>query len=543
MPREPKNILIFSDGTGQAGGLHFDEHRSNIYKHYRATRVGPDSRIDPAVQVAFYDPGLGSQADGARLWGRGALRGIYNIVSQATGFGITANIIDCYAAIIRLYEDGDRIFLFGFSRGAYTARCIGGVLAYCGVPRHLPDNKPLKLDATSSQALAAYAVKHIYQFTESRPKTERNAYQRFLHDTRDLMAKDFRERHGANDATDRDKANVYPHFIGVFDTVAALGNWKKFVGFFAVFIAAALAVSFNLAWLFSLLSGTTVLTRLEAGTVFFAICTVTGTIALFVYLYTHIKFNFNVPGYTWMQKLKTFHVTAVWQKFYDTSLNRNVNYAKHAISIDENRADFRRVEWGSFDSSRPARDRLDNPWFEQVWFAGSHSDVGGSYPENESRLSDVGLKWMLACASVIPDGIVHDPAVLRMHPDSAGMQHDERKAGLGFVTRHFKINWRGRDRNLKPKATMHKSVYERFDLREPVLQHDVKLHYRPASLREHDDFKDAYTDDGSVRWRENDSRSAVAVNTEYRFDQRLVHERNGSFCRVARAQVNADKHS
>jgi Uncharacterized alpha/beta hydrolase domain (DUF2235) len=38
----PKNILIFSDGTGQAGGISFDERRSNIYKLYRATRVGPD---------------------------------------------------------------------------------------------------------------------------------------------------------------------------------------------------------------------------------------------------------------------------------------------------------------------------------------------------------------------------------------------------------------------------------------------------------------------------------------------------------------------
>lgn len=38
----PKNILIFSDGTGQAGGLLVDENRSNVYKLYRATRVGPD---------------------------------------------------------------------------------------------------------------------------------------------------------------------------------------------------------------------------------------------------------------------------------------------------------------------------------------------------------------------------------------------------------------------------------------------------------------------------------------------------------------------
>ena len=63
----PKNILIFSDGTGQAGGINFDEVRTNVYKLYRASRVGPDTRIDPSDQVAFYDPGLGSAADGGHL--------------------------------------------------------------------------------------------------------------------------------------------------------------------------------------------------------------------------------------------------------------------------------------------------------------------------------------------------------------------------------------------------------------------------------------------------------------------------------------------
>ena len=62
-----KNILIFADGTGLAGGLLPDEMRSNIYKLYRATRCGPDSTIHPSKQLAFYDPGLGSQTDGGRI--------------------------------------------------------------------------------------------------------------------------------------------------------------------------------------------------------------------------------------------------------------------------------------------------------------------------------------------------------------------------------------------------------------------------------------------------------------------------------------------
>ncbi len=129
----PKNILIFSDGTGQAGGIFVDESRSNIYKLYRATRVGPDSTIDPARQLAFYDPGIGSPGDSREIKIR-FLRKLYNMICQGTGLGITKNIIDCYAAILSLWRPADRIFLIGFSRGAYTVRCVGGVLSHCGVP-------------------------------------------------------------------------------------------------------------------------------------------------------------------------------------------------------------------------------------------------------------------------------------------------------------------------------------------------------------------------------------------------------------------------
>ena len=76
-----------------AGGITFDEDRTNIYKLYRATRYGPDSCIHPDEQVPFYDPGLGSPADGGFIFGKTG-RWLYNLVAQATGLGIAANIID-----------------------------------------------------------------------------------------------------------------------------------------------------------------------------------------------------------------------------------------------------------------------------------------------------------------------------------------------------------------------------------------------------------------------------------------------------------------
>ena len=135
-----RSIVIFSDGTGQRGGVYFDESRTNIYKLYRAARCGPDSLIPPERQLAFYDPGLGTRSTGSVL--TSFVRTIYNYVSQATGLGITHNIIDCYTAIIQLWRPGDRIFLFGFSRGAYTVRCLATALCLSGIPTQEGEDKP-----------------------------------------------------------------------------------------------------------------------------------------------------------------------------------------------------------------------------------------------------------------------------------------------------------------------------------------------------------------------------------------------------------------
>src|ERR1700682_5634014 len=103
-----KNILIFSDGTGQAGGLKPDQQLSNVYKLFRATRPGPDSPINPEEQVAFYDPGLGTERDEGRIHIR-ALQFVRKFASAAIGFGISRNITNCYEAIVKHYEPGDRI--------------------------------------------------------------------------------------------------------------------------------------------------------------------------------------------------------------------------------------------------------------------------------------------------------------------------------------------------------------------------------------------------------------------------------------------------
>ena len=313
-----RNILVFSDGTGQVGGYEFDEERTNVYKLYRATRVGPDSCIDPNEQAAFYDPGLGSRGQRGFLLGR--LGGwIYRKASQATGLGITQNIIDCYAALIRLAKPDDRLFFLGFSRGAYTARCIAAVVVLCGIPTRNLDGSKLPLDAAGSKKLAKYAVKHIYQFTPSRKEHEATSYQKFLLQTRDRLAIRFRMDCASFDTEHPIHPNNYPYFVGVFDTVAALGSLAEGFKFVALYAVAAAVIS----WLISLLPNVPLirsyLSFLHFAPIFLALAAIPIAIAFLIYISTHVKFDFKVPGYSLREQLRTFHFNTEWKHtFYDT---------------------------------------------------------------------------------------------------------------------------------------------------------------------------------------------------------------------------------
>jgi hypothetical protein len=483
----PKNIVIFSDGTGQAGGIHFDEARTNVYKLYRACRVGPDTRINPAEQVAFYDPGLGSAADGGHFK-VGWMRRIYNGLSMATGLGITRNIVDCYAAILSLYQEGDRIFLIGFSRGAYTVRSLAGVIAQCGIPRHMPDGSPLKRDPKSLQTLAEHAVKDVYQFCPSYARTRNHPYREFLLDTRNAIARQFREQYGSSSVVnDVEQSKVFPHFIGVFDTVAALGH--KGLGLLVVISAIALLAA--ILWV-----GHALEPYLPwAGWVAWLIDGVALAAALWAFVANYVKMAPAVPGYCFFKRLLTIHLAPAKHKFYDTTLNPNVPYAKHAISIDENRADFARVKWSPLDNTRTyTRDDRGNIFFEQVWFPGVHADIGGGYLENEARLSDNALNWMLAGASLIPDGLKHDGSVLRLSPDPSGPQHNEQAGGfLKLGVREIPVD----GTTQKSTSPMHKSVYRRFAAKE-VLLYDRIGAYRPDNMRVHVDFRQ-YFDSGQTQ--------------------------------------------
>ena len=475
-PFTGRNILIFSDGTGQAGGLLPDEARSNVYKLYRATRCGPDTRIDPDRQLAFYDPGLGSKSAAGEIK-IGFLRRLYNGLSSATGLGITHNITDCYAALIYLWRPGDRIFLFGFSRGAYTVRCLGGVLGLCGIPT-MKDGKPILRDPATIREIATEAVRRVYRHGSgaSEEKTPgAQARKEKLGKQRTALGKQFREKYKSDGPCD---SNAIPHFIGVWDTVAAVGLSAPALAAVRIVAAAIVAmVSAGVAWLAAGAFNLRFLLWFAGTAVGF------GLIGYLIYIAIRIKFATGLPGYKWFD---TLHLTSFKMAFFDRSLNRNVRYARHALAIDEMRADFDRVGWVN-DGDAPNRETDEGAWFQQYWFAGNHSDIGGSYAENESRLSDLALGWMSTEAKRA--GLIVNEDLLALFGRPNGPQHDECRVGISFLGRRFK--WREKPRNMVQNATIHWSVKKRFD--EPsVLIYDEEKPYRPVLLRHHKDYAAAY---------------------------------------------------
>jgi len=462
------NIIIYSDGTGQRGGLLFDERRSNIYKLYRATRCGPDSSINPAEQLTFYDPGLGTAPpghEGSGLFGTAA-RAFYNLVSQATGLGITANIIDCYAAIIRLWHPGDQIFLFGFSRGAYTVRCLSAVICMCGVPVRDKEGNSLRKNEKTTRGVAQEAVKKVYQHTESR-KMFQTQREKDLNSQREELADRFRRKYASADPVNPKKANAFPYFIGVFDTVAAVANPLVATSMFlvALLILAVLsaAISNRLNFHFGFW-------------IWFVGLIILGLLTAFVVLMNSlVRFEW---GLRQARKWWPVHFTKIHMEAEETDLNTEVSVARHAISIDEARKTFARVPWGgSYSESKtePAG------WFVQQWFAGNHSDIGGSYAENESRLSDISLGWMLEEA--VKAGLKCDTSVLHLYPDPTGPQHDETRSGL--------LHWARKVREMPNDAPLHPSVLERFKA-DAVLDYDMMKPYRPENLRNHIKVKENY---------------------------------------------------
>ena len=325
MPK--KRIVICADGTWNDPEK---EHPTNVLRLARAIRPQDMSGVQ---QVVFYDWGVGSYY--VRLRG-GVL-----------GLGLKKNIQDCYRFIVHNHDEGDEIFLFGFSRGAYTVRALAGFLNKCGIlGRDRADLIP-----------EAFA---FYKKRGSKPNDE--------------SSEEWRRAHCVGCRGEVD-------FLGAWDTVGALGIPNRVLAF-----------------------------------------------------------------------------VEEQDLFYDAEPGRGVRVARHAVAIDEKRADFSPTLW-------TAKEGVD---LKQVWFAGVHGDVGGGgRPRNCRRLSDVALAWMASEAR--KQGLALEDHL----PDGAGGLHEVEPR------RSYKKFWPllGKElRKVPVGALVHDSVRLRLELEDSD--------YDPAPLAE-----------------------------------------------------------
>ncbi|KAA9134177.1 DUF2235 domain-containing protein [Marinihelvus fidelis] len=151
-----KRLAIFTDGTWNSpekGG------ETNVL--HLARGVAPSH--DGVKQVAFYDWGVGTDRK--------------TMTGGITGVGIDKNIMDCYRFIVHNFDEGDELFLFGFSRGAYTARSLAGFIRNCGVLRRehasrIPDAYEMyrkRSDASGPNAPEPTAFRADYAWSDITP--------------------------------------------------------------------------------------------------------------------------------------------------------------------------------------------------------------------------------------------------------------------------------------------------------------------------------------------------------------------------------------
>lgn len=125
-----RRLIICCDGTWQSSVSDKENVPSNVTKLCRLIKRFSDKKTDKERkwhQLVYYDSGIGT----------GNLSGIESARQGGTGAGLQENVIEAYNFIVLNYQEGDEIFCFGFSRGAYTARAVAGLVADIGVLKPL----------------------------------------------------------------------------------------------------------------------------------------------------------------------------------------------------------------------------------------------------------------------------------------------------------------------------------------------------------------------------------------------------------------------
>ncbi len=122
--REKRHIVICCDGTGNE----ISENISNVLKLYRTLRKTEKTHPN---QLVFYDPGVGTLERPDPF--KELRQDIQLVIGLAFGYGLDDNVLGAYQFIVDNHREGDDIYLFGFSRGAYTVRVLAALIHKIGL--------------------------------------------------------------------------------------------------------------------------------------------------------------------------------------------------------------------------------------------------------------------------------------------------------------------------------------------------------------------------------------------------------------------------
>jgi len=193
-------IVIFCDGTWNSPTQAFPTH---VHRLFSVTKASVDQR-------PVYIPGVGTGVRQGNLLGK-----VFDkIGGGAFGWGLDQNIQQAYRALALSYRRGDEILIFGFSRGAYTARSLAGMIRKCGIIE----------DPTADRVAAAFRLYRL-PGPENHPDMDHIiARRRSLspHFATSQAELDWRARHPLRDVPS-DPPLVKIKYLGIWDTVGALG--------------------------------------------------------------------------------------------------------------------------------------------------------------------------------------------------------------------------------------------------------------------------------------------------------------------------------
>ncbi|MEO7364864.1 MAG: DUF2235 domain-containing protein [Sphingomicrobium sp.] len=195
-----KSIFLFADGTGNSSAKLF---KTNVWRMYEAVNLGLASPGNH-VQIGYYDNGVGT----SNFRPLALLGGIF-------GFGLKANVLRLYGFLCRNYQPNDRIYVFGFSRGAFTIRLLVGLIVSQGI-----------VQQTGDTALS-YQIRDAYRAFCSALWPNRAVarfFARIFRTIRDAVIGGYRRGMGQTLYRDTHRLDSDIEFVGVWDTVAAYGG-------------------------------------------------------------------------------------------------------------------------------------------------------------------------------------------------------------------------------------------------------------------------------------------------------------------------------